>query len=373
MLKRIILLALTWKINDNDLPFCDNSVSRRLYKAMKNKTDSDASIALVKAAFAEPFRIAMENNGVTAEDYFRKNSLPLAPLDDPDSLVPEKPFWRLVNQVAISEGIPDFGMQVARAMPWYQIETLHTLLAAAPDLGTMLRSFCELARGQSSASNFVLTCKNGVCHFESTAIPLIGNDMQMEFYRVTSMIELVQVHTGPNWHPQAVSLLMKPHSIAGTIDILAGCKLQFEQPRTAIHFAECLLESFASLENAPLLSKRKLAAETGKPEEKTDLIPALKEILGNYISEPNLSIELVADLAGLTPRSLQRALKAQGSSYRGLLNKARRNYAQQLLHDTDVRALEIASQLGYREAGHFTRAFKRWTGVTPSEFRRRTK
>lgn len=336
---------------------------------MSQSSKDRKPIGVVKAAFAEPFRIAMRNNGVAADDYFRKNSLPLAPLDNPDSLVPEKPFWRLVNQVAISEGIPDFGIQVARAKPWYQIETLQPLLAAQPDLGSMLSTFCEIALNQSSASAFVLNCKNGVCHFESTAVPLIGNDMQMEFYRVTSMIELVQVHAGADWHPAAVSLLMTENRIASHIDILSGCELRFGQPRTAIYFPESVLEISSPAGEVSTLASRRGDMAPGKPGDSTDLISAIREILENYITDDNLSIGLVADLAGLTPRSLQRMIKAQDSSYRDLLNDARRNYAIRQLHDSNIRVSEIANRLGYREAGHFTRAFKRWTGVTPSQYR----
>lgn len=84
-------------------------------------------IGLVKAAFAEPFRIAMLNNGVDPDPYFRKYRLPFSKLEDPELKLPVKSFFHLVNHVAIAEQIPDFGMQVARVRPWYQISRLHWL------------------------------------------------------------------------------------------------------------------------------------------------------------------------------------------------------------------------------------------------------
>jgi len=337
----------------------------------KSAAKSGPSIALVRAAFAEPFRIAMQNNGIDADDYFRSNSLPLRRFENPESLVPENPFWRLVNRVAISEGIPDFGMQVARARPWFQIETMQPLLAAQPDLGSMLGTFCEIALDQSSASSFELSCDGGLCRFESTAIPLIPNDIQMELYRVTSMIDLVRAFVGADWRPQAVSLLMAKNRISGAIDILSGTELRFAQPRSAIHFPEALLETSRSSGITPAAVCNRRAVEHDKPEDKTGLIPAIREILANYVTEDYLSIDLIADLAGLTPRSLQRAINAQGASYRDLLNDARRNYAIQHLGMPSVKIAEISKQLGYHSAGHFTRAFKRWTGLTPSDYRSR--
>jgi AraC-like DNA-binding protein len=93
-------------------------------------------------------------------------------------------------------------------------------------------------------------------------------------------------------------------------------------------------------------------------------------MLQSYVTEPNLSLGLVADIAGMTPRGLQRLLKAHGSSFRELVNDARLNYALRQLDDSNTSIVKIASDLCYREAGHFTRAFKRLTGLTPSKYRR---
>ena len=166
---------------------------------------------------------------------------------------------------------------------------------------------------------------------------------------------------------------MAENSIVSQIDILSGLEVRFSQPYTAIDFPQALLET--------LLMGVDKAASALHPQDdcqdgvvmKTDPVAALRQILGNYVTEKYLSVDLVADLAGLTPRGLQRVLKVRGSSYRALLNDARRDYAQQQLQDPGVSASEVASQLGYREAGHFTRAFKRWTGVTPNKFRTRSK
>ena len=162
----------------------------------RQQSQSDIDIPLVRAAFAEPFRLAMQRNSLDADAWFRRCRLPLARLQDPASLLPLKPFWQLVNRVAIEEEIADFGMQVAQAKPWFEIDTLKPQLETQPDLGSLLTKFCQLARGQSSIVTFAMDTESGDCRFEYLANPLISNDIQMEIYRVTSMIELVQVVTG---------------------------------------------------------------------------------------------------------------------------------------------------------------------------------
>jgi AraC-like DNA-binding protein len=332
-------------------------------------TKTTPHIALVTAAFAEPFRIAMQNNGIDPEWYFRQNGLPLADLEDPASLIPQKPFWRLVNQVATSEGIPDFGMQVAQTMPWIEIETMRPLLIAQPDLKSLLTTFCDIASSQSSNVTFALSCEDETCSFERLGRPLIGNDIQMELYRLTSMIELVQVFTGRGWRPVSVRLLMDDNKIAGVNRILAGIELSFAQNCTAIVFPAELLDAPRRATARRKISPGSAASNNENLKTRTDIISALRKILINYVTEENLSINLIADVAGMSARSLQRVLKSQGFSYRDLLDETRLNYAVKHLQNPSTDIGDIAKHLGYSDAAHFTRAFKGWTGVSPSTYR----
>ncbi len=63
-------------------------------------------------------------------------------------------------------------------------------------------------------------------------------------------------------------------------------------------------------------------------------------------------------------------MKKHGISYNELLNAARRQYAETKLINTTSKISDIAYQLGYNDTAHFTRAFKRWTGMAPSVYRK---
>jgi AraC-like DNA-binding protein len=67
-------------------------------------------------------------------------------------------------------------------------------------------------------------------------------------------------------------------------------------------------------------------------------------------------------------KHLQRMMKEHGLGYSELLNEARQHYALEKLKSPSIKISDIAFQLGYRDAAHFTRAFKRWTGMTPSQY-----
>ena len=68
-------------------------------------------------------------------------------------------------------------------------------------------------------------------------------------------------------------------------------------------------------------------------------------------------------------RTLSRRLKGGGMGYRAIANEIRFEIARQLLEDTEVPLGQIAAALGYSEASAFTRAFRRWSGQTPTTWR----
>jgi len=339
----------------------------------KGNSKSEPSIALAKAAFLVQFKAAMENNDVSAEQYCKKLRLPLADMYDPEAYLPEKPFWHLINQVAIAEMIPDFGMQVAQVTPWYQVESIQPIINKSQNLKALLDTFCEIASSQSSITSFNTHVENASCWFEYSGQPLISNDIQMELYRVTSMIELLQLATGKNWRPIKVSLMMDRNKVVDKNSILNGCELMFSQQRTAIAFPVGLLDATINPESSNKPSTRSSMNSLNNLngiQDKTELVNALREIISFYITEEDLSIEVIADIAGLSTRSLQRIMKKNDLSYNDLLNDARQKYALSKLSDPKAKISDIAYQLGYNDAAHFTRAFKRWTGVTPSEYRK---
>lgn len=84
------------------------------------------------------------------------------------------------------------------------------------------------------------------------------------------------------------------------------------------------------------------------------------------------SLQLTARLFHMTPRTLHRKLLEEGTSYRDLLDDVRYSLAVEHLKSDRLSIQEIAFALGYTDLANFRRAFKRWEGVAPSDFRQQT-
>jgi AraC-like DNA-binding protein len=97
----------------------------------------------------------------------------------------------------------------------------------------------------------------------------------------------------------------------------------------------------------------------------------VRRIAAMRIADGDCSIDHVARIIGINKRTLNRRLSAEGTSFRQLLEETRLQAAQQMLADNSIPLAQIAVALGYSEASAFTRAFQRWCGVYPLEWRSR--
>ena len=81
-------------------------------------------------------------------------------------------------------------------------------------------------------------------------------------------------------------------------------------------------------------------------------------------------IASVANALGTSVRTLQRRLSDMDESFTGILETARMTSANRLIANGDLSLNQIAQELGYSDQAHFTRAFRRWTGISPAAYRR---
>src|SRR5690606_9677964 len=86
---------------------------------------------------------------------------------------------------------------------------------------------------------------------------------------------------------------------------------------------------------------------------------------------PPPSREQLADMLGVSTRTLARRLKAAGTSYAELLRRVQAERARNYLRHTSTPISEVADRMGYSDPAAFTRAFQGWTGMTPAAWRAR--
>ncbi len=323
------------------------------------------NIHLVKAAFHTQFRVAMETCGVSADYYFKKVNLPTE-VDDPENLVPLLPFYSLINTVAISENIPDFGSRVARITPWHKVASLGPLIKNSKNLKDLLTTFCKVASGQSSPVIFSLKDEDTHFSFCYTNTLQFKGEIQMELYRVTSMIQLVQLAASAVWRPETIRLKMPRSDIVNASPLLSDSEIRFSQADSAISIQKDLLQLPVQIEIPENIKTDK----SNQADLNIEFVKSIHQIVRTYALTNNTSLEEIADATNMSARTLQRRLTDNGLKFNDLLNQAKFDHAKEKLRNSQTPITEIAESLGYSDAAHFTRAFNRWSGISPSDFRK---
>ena len=108
-----------------------------------------------------------------------------------------------------------------------------------------------------------------------------------------------------------------------------------------------------------------------KPLHGTDgIAPAARDIIAAMLEGGQPTVERLAFAAGMSLRSLQRRLAAEGTSYSGLLEMVRREQALRRIAAGDASLGAVSANLGFARQSALTRAVRRWTGRPPSALRR---
>lgn len=104
--------------------------------------------------------------------------------------------------------------------------------------------------------------------------------------------------------------------------------------------------------------------------EKLPSKSAVAQQIENSFSPAPPTLRSVAQALGTSPRSVQRSLQEQGTSFSELLGSVGLERASRMLQESKLNVTEIAKELGYTDPSNFCRAFHGWTGLSPHKWRK---
>ncbi len=328
-------------------------------------------IALTRASQLIHVTDALERIGVSTERLLERLGLPMWHFGDPDDLIPTRHIYMLMGEAARSLGNRMFGLKVGLESSIVTLGSYGKVIASAPTIKHALERSCRLIHLHSSdarlwlipAGDEVWFCRN---QFRG---PKLGRT-QAEQYVLTRLIDYVRIGAGPSWQPAKVRLQTQEAPGHELRDALGDPEIRIGQTFTAI----AVPRGFLALP----LRHRRTPGEAGDAEEARlrDTAPAtsfcgsLRQLTAALLKQEGPPrIEAMAEITGLSVRSLQRRLAECGISHAQIVDQARYQAAIRLLADSEIRITEIAMDLGYADSAHFTRASKRWAGLTPTEYR----
>ena len=320
-------------------------------------------LPLVRMRYADSLACKLDALGAPVERLLNRVSLSREMLASRDDFISTSQLWRLYALAADYTGNFDIGLE-AGLTPLEEHSQLGQNLLYAPTLYQAFEMFRLMAPTELTNARF--SCKHEGDHAWVCAGPVYGSpneQLQVGLYRIAMFIQLVRWVAGPDWRPRWVRLQVA--SLEGCeSDLIRGASLELNRREPAIEVPAELLG------RELLIEPPQIACVPGSLENlSVDFRSNLKQLLRTQIRGRRLRINELANALDLSVRTLQRRLAEHGLVFSDLVEQTRVDLARELLRDPDLLIRDIASEAGYAESSHFTRAFRRVTGITPREFR----
>jgi AraC-like DNA-binding protein len=160
-------------------------------------------------------------------------------------------------------------------------------------------------------------------------------------------------------------------SYAAEYNRIFGGQERFRMPSTGMVLDRALLDREQRYADPRLYAMLRDKAEEAlrRLDRGATLAERIKDLVLCRVLDAKPSLSDASREVGMTPRALRRKLEAEGTSFAAVVDDARAELARRILGEASTTIQEAAYRLGFAEVSSFHRAFRRWTGMTPSAYR----
>ncbi|MFJ4651401.1 AraC family transcriptional regulator [Nocardia sp. NPDC088792] len=332
-------------------------------------------MSVIRSAGLRGFRSTVTELGADPEELVTLCGLPIAALDTDDLLVSDQAVGAVLELAADRLGCPDLGLRISHRQELDMLGSLALAIRNSPTLADVLactsrylfvhaRSLSLTMESDPYGDRGVIALRYGVTT-PGVPTPVQGTDLGLAFVHHT-----IQRLAEDRYGLRSVELPYRPIAPIAVYEEFFGAPVRIERPAALLRVPGSLANRALSGgdENLHRLAMDFLAGQSGS--EAGALAPRVRIALQKLLGTAPPEIGSVAQLLAVHPRTLQRRLTAEGTSFATLLDEVRRAAAVRYLTTTDMPMSQVASLLGLSEQSVFTRCCQRWWGTTPSAVRK---
>jgi AraC-like DNA-binding protein len=309
--------------------------------------------------------------GVDPNELLRRAGLPLSLLSGESVQVTTEQLFELWQGIGELSSDPSIGLKLAEQVP---VAQHHPASIAAHHARNFREGLQRMARYKllCASEEMRLSEKGGEGILEfSWLLSREKAPLSLLDAAFASMMLLGKRGTGVPVRPLRIELRHPPEN-REMRERHFGCPVKFKAPRNAMVFRRSDLDLPFITYNAELVAMLSPQIDRELARRKSELTVAgrVKWVLMRLLGGRSPEIHDVAKELGMSCRTLQRRMTAEGTSFRRLVGDARRELARSYLLQPALELPEVACLLGYEDPNSFFRAFREWEGITPNEWRR---
>ena len=309
--------------------------------------------------------------GLDPDAMLARVGLPPGALDDAEARVNYGQLARLLHEAANDVHCPHLGLLAGQLWHLEDFGLLGDLMRNSRTLGEALRSFTVFHHLYSD-SGVVFLFNHGACvefGYATYRYDGPGVDLMQDGSLAVAANLVRELSAGELQPAGAVVARARPEDTAPwrrAFHVLP----RFDAEYTALSFPVRALERPIAGADRVRWEQAWHEAEQAGPG---DLVQQVARALRTLLLRGEFGGDAVAGLLAIHRRTLNRRLQDRGTTFREVLDDVRSSVARELLADSNIGLDDIAASLGYAGVSPFMRAFGRWTGETPGQWRRRTR
>lgn len=327
----------------------------------------------IRAGSLENFQELIQRLGHDPALALSASELSVSDLSDPEHHISYERVLRAIEYPATELGILDFGLQLANEQTLNFLGPIFLAIQAAPNVHEALVMTADYIHFHTLGATIEVEPDDSRTLERARLIIPIADRIKSKQaieHAVAHLSKVVTVVSQGTVKPKAICFRHSPISEPLRYRAFLGQVPQFE-----VGFDGIKLDVQASRQALPkrdplLLRTIQRYLDGVVPPRHLSIDQQLKDVLLNLMPFRFVDMWGAAATLRINPRTMQRRLKSQGTSFEGVRDAARRELAREYLQETSVSISQIAHMLGYSDAAVLHRSCKRWFGRTPLAIRK---
>jgi AraC-like DNA-binding protein len=294
--------------------------------------------------------------------------------DDPENTIAYADAGRLLALCAERSGCGHLGLVVGETLGPEVLGDVGRLAQSSPDVGCALRGIIlHLHLHDRGAVPALWICGDQAALAFTIHEPDVPGTEHIYDLAIAITYNTVKTLAGASAEPSEVRLYRPRPRDIGPYRHLFRTRLRFGADQAAVIFPASWLGHPLAGSDQRVHQEMMQSIDRLEAQSSGDLAARLKRtiyrmLIGGACHEETCLLR-IAELFAIHRRTINRRLRAQGTSFQALIDETRYDIARQLLRDTRLPIREIAAALDYADASAFHRAFHRWSGTSPAAWR----
>ncbi len=319
------------------------------------------------------FPFLARNLGADPRRLLERHDIDPFSLRDPDHYIDCQSYVDLLEDCSNLLNDPLFGLRLAQLQEpdvYGCVAALCRASATVREAVDCLIKFIPVTHSPAAMQELVINDDTALLRWGVRTD--LGNNKQANYQAALLNLKLLRQLGGRDFRPNYVNLAVDTrHKDIDELERQLGCRFNGRTTENVIAFPAHLLDQRINTANRLLF--KLLGGYLGKVKEaaRTTLADRVQDYIRSSLPDGNCTIERCAEKMDLSVRTLQAKLSESQLSFSDILEEQRIALAENYLKQPQYTLDDVAANLGYSEQSSFGRAFKRWTGLTPKQFRQK--